>query len=65
MIGHNIASRGLADFDLYPFNPSAVGGYTFVVLFGAAALVHFIYIFSLRAWSFIPFVLGCIGKTVH
>jgi len=60
---HNIAPRGLADFDLYPYNPSATAGYSFVVLFGIAALVHLIYIFPLRAWSFIPFVLGCIGKT--
>lgn len=63
MDSQNIAPRGLADFDLYPYNPSASAGYSFVALFGTAALVHLIYIFPLRAWSFIPFVLGCTGKT--
>jgi hypothetical protein len=61
MSSREIASRGLADFDLYPYNPSGTAGWAFVVLFGIATLVHLTWIFPLRAWFFIPFILGCIG----
>ncbi|KAJ5691524.1 RTA1 domain protein [Penicillium malachiteum] len=59
----SIASRaGLASFDLYPYNPSKAAGLAFVVIFGIFAAIHFVYMFPLRAWSFIPFVVGCIGE---
>lgn len=62
---HNIARRGLADFDLYPYNPSATAGWAFVVMFGIGGLFHFIEMFRLRAWFFIPFLFGCIGETLE
>lgn len=61
MNNHSLDSRGIADFDLYPYVPSAVAGWVFVVLFGIAAVIHFVAMCSLRSWFFIPFVLGCIG----
>lgn len=60
----SLASRGEADFDLYPYTPSDVAGYTFLVLFGIAAVVHFGYMVILRSWFFVPFVLGCIGMAL-
>ncbi|KAJ5593682.1 hypothetical protein N7537_010586 [Penicillium hordei] len=63
MVHADIMTRGEADFDLYMYNPSATAGWIFVALFGICTLVHLFYIFSLRAWFFIPFVLGCIGMS--
>ena len=57
-----IVPRGLADFDLYPYNPSKAAGYAFLVLFGVATIIHLSYIILLRSWFFIPFTLGCIGE---
>jgi uncharacterized membrane protein len=54
--------RGQADFDLFPYNPSAGAGYAFLVMFGIMAAVHLVLMIMHRAWYFIPFVLGCIGK---
>jgi hypothetical protein len=52
---------GEADFDLYPYRPSATAGYAFLVLFGIGGVVHICMLIPLRAWFFIPFVLGCAG----
>ncbi|KUL90365.1 hypothetical protein ZTR_01994 [Talaromyces verruculosus] len=60
-----LTERGLAPFDLYPYNPSKVAGWVFVVIFGIGAAAHFILMFPLRAWFFIPFILGCIGEYYH
>lgn len=62
MDGHRLTERKLAPFDLYPYNPSATPAWVFVVLFGIGAVVHFVLMFPLRAWFFIPLILGCIGK---
>lgn len=62
MVYTHIATRGTANFDLYPYNPSAAAGWTFVALLGTCAVVHLFYMFKLRAWFFIPFFLGCIGR---
>ncbi|KAH7139287.1 putative RTA1 domain protein [Dendryphion nanum] len=56
------ATRGLADFDLYPYNPSAPIAWTFLVLFAIAGVVHLLFMIPLRAWSFIPLILGCAGE---
>lgn len=60
----NITPRGEADFDLYPYVPSATAAYAFVTMFGVGGLVHLICIIPYRAWFFIPFVLGCAGKYI-
>lgn len=59
---YTLTERGLASFDLYPYNPSKGAGYAFVVIFGIAAAAHFVLMFPFRAWFFIPFILGCIGE---
>lgn len=58
----NLHSRGEANFDLYPYTPSASAGYAFLVFFGIGGFVHLCMLIPLRAWFFIPFVLGCAGK---
>ncbi|KAF2018356.1 putative RTA1 domain protein [Aaosphaeria arxii CBS 175.79] len=55
-------ARGIADFDLFPYTPSAPAAWTFVVLFGIAAVLHFGYMVTFQSWFFIPFILGCIGE---
>lgn len=57
-----LTSRGIADFDLFPYVPSAGAGWTFVVFFGLAAITHFILATIHKSWYFTPFVLGCIGE---
>ncbi|KAH8885783.1 RTA1-domain-containing protein [Thozetella sp. PMI_491] len=46
----------------YQYRPNKGGAYTFIVLFGLATLGHLVYLFRLRAWYFIPFILGGIGE---
>ena len=62
MASHDIVPRGEADFDLYPYTPSAGAGYTFLILFAIGGLAHLIMLIPLRSWFFIPFVLGCVGQ---
>ena len=62
MASHDIVPRGEADFDLYPYTPSAGAGYTFLILFAIGGLTHLIMLIPLRSWFFIPFVLGCVGQ---
>ncbi|OAG11398.1 putative RTA1 domain protein [Paraphaeosphaeria sporulosa] len=57
-----LTARGEADFDLYPYTPSASAGYAFVALFSLGGLVHLCMLIPLRAWFFIPFMLGCAGE---
>jgi hypothetical protein len=56
-----LSPRGEADFDLFPYNPSAGAGYAFLVMFGTMAAAHFALMIMYRSWYFIPFVLGCVG----
>ncbi|KAI0809910.1 RTA1-domain-containing protein [Xylaria sp. FL0064] len=46
----------------YEYRPSEQAGYAFVALFALATLGHIIYLFYLRAWHFIPFILGGIAE---
>ncbi|KAH6875791.1 RTA1 like protein-domain-containing protein [Alternaria rosae] len=62
MASHNIIPRGEADFDLYPYTPSAGAGYAFLILFAIGGLTHLIMLIPLRSWFFVPFVLGCVGE---
>lgn len=57
-------SRGEADFDLYPYTPSASAGYAFLALFAIGGFMHLVMLFPLRSWFFIPFVLGCAGESL-
>ena len=57
-----VVTRGLAPFDLYPYNPSATAAWTFLVLFAIVGVVHIVYMFILRAWFAMPLILGCVGE---
>ncbi|KAI0100978.1 putative RTA1 domain protein [Nemania sp. FL0031] len=46
----------------YEYRPSQSAGFAFVALFALATLGHIIYLFPLRAWSFIPLILGGIAE---
>lgn len=46
----------------YEYRPNKPAALSFIVLFGLAMLGHLIYFFRLRAWYFIPFLMGGIGK---
>jgi hypothetical protein len=46
----------------YEYLPNKPAALSFVALFGVATLGHLIYLFLFRAWYFIPFILGGIGK---
>lgn len=61
MNNHFLLPRGTADFDLYPYTPSAPAGYAFLAIFAIAAGVHFVLMMWTRNWFFVPFILGCIG----
>lgn len=61
-MNNTLTSRGLASFDLYPYNPSAVAAYAFLVLFAIPVVIHLVYMLFLRAWFAIPLILGCIGE---
>jgi hypothetical protein len=54
--------RGEANFDLFPYVPSAGAAWAFVVLFGISAVAHLVLFIMFRTWFFIPFFLGCVGK---
>ncbi|KAL0936381.1 rta1 domain-containing protein [Colletotrichum truncatum] len=47
----------------YEYRPNAGAGWTFLVLFAAGSLLHTGYMFWLRAWHFLPFILGGIERT--
>lgn len=46
----------------YHYLPSQEAGWTFVVIFGLATLIHIFLLFKLRAWHFLPLILGTIGR---
>lgn len=46
----------------YPYRPSQAAGYTFMALFALATLGHIVCAVRLKAWSFVPLILGGIGK---
>ncbi|KAI0534690.1 putative RTA1 domain protein [Xylaria digitata] len=46
----------------YEYRPNQQAAYAFLALFALATLGHIIYLFYLRAWSFIPFILGGIAE---
>ncbi|KAF6802980.1 rta1 domain-containing protein [Colletotrichum sojae] len=47
----------------YPYRPNAGAAWTFVVLFAIGVLGHVGYFFWLRAWHFLPFILGGVADT--
>ncbi|GAB1743126.1 hypothetical protein NU219Hw_g8982t1 [Hortaea werneckii] len=55
--------RGEAPFDFYPYNPSKIGGWVFLILFGIASVTHIVQVFWHRSWFFIVFFLGCVAET--
>ena len=57
--------HGEADFDLYPYTPSAAAAYAFLVLFAIGGGIHLVMMLFLRSWFFIPFVLGCAGNLTY
>ncbi|KAI0975442.1 RTA1-domain-containing protein [Xylaria arbuscula] len=46
----------------YEYRPNEQAAYAFVALFALATLGHITYLFYLRAWFFIPFILGGIAE---
>ncbi|KAF9876566.1 rta1 domain-containing protein [Colletotrichum karsti] len=46
----------------YEYRPNGPAGWAFLVLFAAGVLAHIGYLFWLRAWHFIPFILGGVGE---
>ncbi|KAK6602369.1 RTM1 [Botrytis cinerea] len=47
----------------FTYNPSEPAAYGFVALFALLTLAHIIYMFPLRSWYFISFILGGICET--
>lgn len=45
----------------YHYRPNESAGWAFLVLFAIGAVGHLGYLVWLRAWHFLPFILGCIG----
>lgn len=46
----------------YDYRPNKAAGISFVALFGTITLLHMIYsVCRLRAWHFIPLLLGGLG----
>ncbi|RYP05417.1 hypothetical protein DL764_003842 [Monosporascus ibericus] len=48
----------------YEYRPNKHAGYAFMALFALATVAHLLYLIPLRAWSFVPFILGGIGKSI-
>lgn len=46
----------------YPYRPNQAAGYAFMALFALATLGHIVYAVRLKAWAFVPLILGGIGK---
>ncbi|KAF7950083.1 hypothetical protein EAE96_007383 [Botrytis aclada] len=47
----------------FTYNPTEAGAYGFMGLFALLTLAHIIYMFPLRSWYFISFILGGICET--
>ncbi|SMR60716.1 unnamed protein product [Zymoseptoria tritici ST99CH_3D1] len=45
-----------------PYHPNAAAAIIFIATFGLATLGHIGHIFWLRAWHFIPLLIGCVSK---
>ncbi|TDZ41202.1 Protein RTA1 [Colletotrichum trifolii] len=46
----------------YPYRPNGGAAWTFLVLFAIGVAGHIGYFFWLRAWHFLPFILGGVGE---
>ncbi|CCF38213.1 RTM1 [Colletotrichum higginsianum] len=46
----------------YHYRPNGEAGWAFLVLFAIGVLGHIGYMFWLRSWHFIPFILGGVGE---
>lgn len=47
----------------YHYRPNKPAGFALLALFAIATLAHLLYLFRLRAWFFIPLILGGIGAS--
>lgn len=47
----------------WEYRPSNIGAYVLLALFALATIGHIIYFFRLRAWAFIPLLLGGVCKS--
>ncbi|CAD6449346.1 2d63f000-a528-4b1f-a631-a82cccd10f02 [Sclerotinia trifoliorum] len=47
----------------FTYDPSDSAAYSFVALFALCTIAHFIYMFPLRSWFFVSFILGGICET--
>ncbi|KAG8416803.1 hypothetical protein J3459_013633 [Metarhizium acridum] len=46
----------------YQYRPNREAGYAFMVLFAIATLAHLVYLIRLKAWIFIPFLMGGLAE---
>ncbi|KAI1393359.1 RTA1-domain-containing protein [Hypoxylon trugodes] len=46
----------------FEYRPNKAAGLSFVAVFGLATVAHLVYFFWLRAWFFIPFILGGVSE---
>ncbi|KXJ87130.1 RTA1 like protein-domain-containing protein [Microdochium bolleyi] len=51
--------KGMAPFDLYPYNPAQAPAFTYMVLFGIIAIVNIVVLIPYRSWFPIPLIIGC------
>lgn len=49
--------------DYYKYDPSLPAAIIFTVCFGLSAIGHAFQIVKTRTWYFIPFFVGCLGKS--
>ncbi|KAH7029610.1 RTA1 like protein-domain-containing protein [Microdochium trichocladiopsis] len=51
--------KGLAPFDLYPYNPAQAPAFAFMALFGIVGIMHIAVLIPYRSWFPIPLIIGC------
>ncbi|GAO50526.1 hypothetical protein G7K_4650-t1 [Saitoella complicata NRRL Y-17804] len=59
----SVYAAPLIDIEYYQYEPSAGAAWTFVVLFGLATVFHVVLLFIIRAWYFIPLIIGGVCET--
>lgn len=47
----------------FPYTPSLPAAYVFMSSFAFLTIAHIVYMFPLRSWYFISFILGCICES--
>lgn len=56
------ASGNVTGAIFFPYTPSSSAAYVFMVSFAMLTLAHIVYVFPLRSWYFISFIIGGIGE---